>query len=43
MNYIIREAMEAYKLISEDMHDNVDDVDRAIKTIAALDDPPVPE
>ena len=42
MNDIIREALESYKSLAEGMHDTVcqsfsDDVDRAIKAIAALD------
>ena len=42
MNDIIREALEAYKLIAEDMHDNVDqcfsdDIDIAIKALSVLD------
>ena len=45
MNDIIREALESYKSLAEDMHDTVcqsfsDDVDRAIKAIAALDAAP---
>ena len=45
MNDIIREALESYKSLAEGMHDTVcqsfsDDVDRAIKAIAALDAEP---
>ena len=42
MNDIIREALEAYKSLAEEMHDTVcqsfsDDVDLCIKALAALD------
>ena len=44
MSDIIREALEAYKSLAEDMHDTVcqsfsDDIDLCIKALAALDMP----
>ena len=48
MNDIIREALESYKSLAEDMHDTVcqsfsDDIDLCIKALAALDAAPVKE